>query len=329
MMAPRVSVLLPVYNASRFLREAVDSILRQTYRDFELLAIDDGSTDQSLATLESYRDPRLRILRNDRNRGLIYSLNRGLAEARGVYVARMDADDISQPTRLEQQAAFLDSHPKVAVVGSNVEDMDEAGRTVSVSHIPCSNEEIQHKLLRRCCMNHPSVMFRRQQVVDLGGYREAHALTEDYDLWLRVSERHELANLSDRLLRYRIHASQTCFRNQTKQYEMTQRCRLDALRRRGYSEADIRDRFAHSVWDRLTAKPSTVGFHYIGFYKQFRMLGDSKLAWQAAGHAIVHSPFAAKSWAALYEATILVCLGTRNLEKFRWYFSRLKTKLGR
>jgi glycosyltransferase involved in cell wall biosynthesis len=126
---PKVSVVMSVYNGEKYLCEAIDSILNQTFENFEFLIVNDGSTDRTLEILQSYRDPRIKVINNERNIGLTASLNKGLKIAKGEYVARMDADDVSFPHRLEQQKAFLDRNPRVAMVGSWAEVIDESGKT--------------------------------------------------------------------------------------------------------------------------------------------------------------------------------------------------------
>jgi hypothetical protein len=210
---PRVSVVLPVFNAEAFLGEAVESVLAQSLEDFELIAIDDGSTDASRGILESFaaRNGRVRLFARE-NRGLAATLNEGIQRAAAAYVAIMNADDISLPERLATQAAFLDAHPAVAAVGSQTRLM-LADRTAGPpTSLPESPAAIRSFLLRASALAHPAVMLRRQAVLDAGGYRPQIEPAEDYDLWLRLAERHDLANLPDVLLHYRVHAGQSTAR---------------------------------------------------------------------------------------------------------------------
>lgn len=206
---PAVSVLMPVYNGERFLAEAIDSILGQTFTDFEFVIVDDGSTDASPAILADYasRDPRIRVL-TQANAGIVAALNRGLAECRAPLVARMDADDISLPTRLERQVAFLGGHPAVAVVGTAFQLVSDTGGAGPVVRHATGHAAIVRGLRRGNCLAHPTVMMRRDPIQAVGGYREFLRHAEDYDLWTRVAERHELANLPECLLRYRVHGGQ-------------------------------------------------------------------------------------------------------------------------
>jgi glycosyltransferase involved in cell wall biosynthesis len=201
---PKVTVLLPVYNAAPFLREAIDSILAQAFTDFELLAIDDGSTDGSGAILASYTDARLRVVRHSENRGLIATLNEGLELATGEYVARMDADDISLPTRLSRQVAFMDSHPDVGLSGAWAKQIGEGNRLMAK---PLTHDAIRCDLLFDSAFIHPLVIFRRALLIkhDLryGDFRHA----EDLHLWREAAALFSVANLPDVLLHYRMHSS--------------------------------------------------------------------------------------------------------------------------
>lgn len=207
---PRVSVILPVFNFERFVAEAVDSILGQTFPAFELIVIDDGSTDGSPAILadRAASDSRVRLVSRP-NRGLTHTLNEGVSLARANYVAIMNADDIALPARLEKQVTFLDTHPAVAAVGTATRMFAERG-TRKVDAVMMVEPEALRSLLQSTSpFAHPTVMFRRQAVVDVGLYRPSLEPAEDYDLWLRLAERFDLANLGVPLLEYRLHAGQS------------------------------------------------------------------------------------------------------------------------
>jgi hypothetical protein len=207
----RVSVVLPVRDGGAYLEAAVASILAQSLRDLELLVVDDGSRDGAVAALAALaaRDDRLRVLSNP-GVGLAAALNFGLAQARCALVARMDSDDIALPERLAIQVAFLDCEPSVAVVGSQVAFIDASGAlTGGRTHFPTGPEAVAAALSTRgCVLKHPSVVARKDVLLRAGGYRPALAKAEDYDLWLRLSERARLANLPDVLLHYRVHPGQ-------------------------------------------------------------------------------------------------------------------------
>ena len=207
--SPIVSVVMPVYNGAAYLREALDSILAQTYKDFEFIIVDDGSTDASPDILREYasQDLRIRIV-SQRNQGVPVALNAGLSIATGRYVARMDADDISFPERLEKQVRYLDVHPEVAVLGTQVINIDANGHQVKYQvRMPCDPLKVACRMVSLWSMYHPSVMFRKDVILSLGGYRDIEG-GEDLDLWLRVSAKAHLANLQELLFKYRFHQEQ-------------------------------------------------------------------------------------------------------------------------
>lgn len=201
----RVTVVMPVLNGEAHVAEAVASILRQTLRDFELLVIDDGSSDQSAAVVEGFRDPRVRVLRNPTNLGVIASLNRGLDAAESEYVARMDADDVSLPERLERQVAFLEAHRDVGVLGTRIRFF---GQSDGVWDVPADHASIRCHLLFGNALAHPTVMLRAAVLRRHGLRYDARQIhVEDYDLWVRCAEHTRLENLPEPLLRYRVHAA--------------------------------------------------------------------------------------------------------------------------
>jgi len=208
-----VSVVMSVFNGERFLREAVESILDQSFNEFELIVIDDGSTDATATILESYRrqDSRLRICHQG-NRGLVESLNRGWMLARGNYIARMDADDVAIKSRLECQVEFMEKHREVGVLGSAVQFISPDGKPLMTSPNPITDQEIRLALPYRCPFWHPTVLMRKDVLISVGGYRKVVVDAEDYDLWLRMAERCQLANLGSVLLKYRLHSCQVTVR---------------------------------------------------------------------------------------------------------------------
>jgi glycosyltransferase involved in cell wall biosynthesis len=207
-MAPRVSVVMPVFNGERYLAAAVESVLGQTLQDIELVVVDDASSDASRQIIERFgrADRRVRLVANDENLGVAGALNRGWREARASNIAIAHADDVALPDRLSRQVEFLDIRPNVAAVGGAVITIDAADRRGSTLRFPTSSRMIHATLARHNCLAHPSVMLRRSALEHVGGYRFDYV--EDYDLWLRLSEHFELANLAEPLVLYRIHADQ-------------------------------------------------------------------------------------------------------------------------
>lgn len=228
----RVTVLLPVYNGAPFLREALDSIFAQTFRDFELLVIDDGSTDGSDRIAESYNDPRLRLVRNGANLGLVTTLNKGLRMAQGEYVARMDADDISLPHRLATQVRFLDRNPTVGVCGSWVRFIPREFNYVW--KLPATSEEIRCRQFHGVGVAHPSVMLRKCLFLHHGlFYDPAYAYIEDYELWGRAMQVTQFANIREVLLHYRVSHGQVCGRHRADQLAAVAPLRLQRLQALG------------------------------------------------------------------------------------------------
>jgi hypothetical protein len=209
MMTPRVSVVMPVYNGERFLSEAVESILDQSFQEFEFIIIDDGSADSTASILDSYhkQDARVRVYRQE-NKGLVAALNYGCELARGKYIARMDADDIAIGNRLMRQVEFMEKHPEVGVLGGAVEIIDTTGNSLKISGNPVADHELRRALLEYCAFWHPTVLMRKDILALTGGYRKAFFGAEDYELWLRIADHSQLANLDAVLLKYRLHLYQ-------------------------------------------------------------------------------------------------------------------------
>ncbi len=204
---PRVSILLPVYNCAPFLKDAITSLFTQTFSDFELIAINDGSVDESLEILKSFTDSRLRIVNNGCNLGLVASLNMGIALAESEYIARHDADDVAHPDRLFKQISFLDSYPLIGLLGCAYQKIDERGKPLEIQQFPLENADLQEHLLFGNHFCHPAVMMRRSVLSRIGGYDSQFGTAEDYDLWLRLAEAGEVANLRQPLVSYRHYSS--------------------------------------------------------------------------------------------------------------------------
>jgi glycosyltransferase involved in cell wall biosynthesis len=206
MSDPCVSVVMAVRNGSTYLTEAVNSILLQTLRDFELVIVDDGSSDRTPEIIAAFasRDGRVRVV-TEPPHGLVPALNRGCALARAPYIARMDADDIAAPSRLSAQLESLRDVSKIGVLGTAARVIDSSGSPVGTLAFPLTDSEIRALLEVQNAFVHPSVMFRREVFADVGGYRSVALDAEDYDLWLRMAEVTQLANLEEILLDYRVH----------------------------------------------------------------------------------------------------------------------------
>lgn len=218
---PRVSVLMPVYNGQRHLRVAVESMLNQTFTDFECIIIDDGSTDSTWEILSDYAtwDQRIRLVRNAQNMGVTGSLNKGLELARGEYIARQDADDVSLPERFARQVQHLDSHPQLGLVGTWSQLIDEDGQVLEQVMPPTASGVIRWTLLFGNCFVHASIMLRQAVLKKIGPYDAHKPHAEDYDLWSRMSYTIPLANLPEVLVQKRLSAGRVSSRHLQAQEE--------------------------------------------------------------------------------------------------------------
>jgi glycosyltransferase involved in cell wall biosynthesis len=207
----RVSVIVPFLNAERFLAEAIESVLAQSYAAWELLLVDDGSSDGSRAVAESYAEQRPEKIfclehAGRQNRGVSASLNLGMTHARGDYLALLDADDLCEPQRLQKQVGFLDAHPEVALLGSWYSLIDESGAFVAHKRLPCEDRELRWELYFANQFANSAVMLRREPVLShVGLHDESYVYAKDYELWCRIAERFAVANLPEYLIRYRVH----------------------------------------------------------------------------------------------------------------------------
>ncbi|MBI1335754.1 MAG: glycosyltransferase [Phycisphaera sp.] len=292
---PRVTVLMPVYNAGRYLEEAVRSVLDQTWQDFELLVIDDGSTDGSGVVLDHFaqRDSRVRVVHQS-NAGIVNTLNRGLAEARGELLARMDADDIAMPERLADQVAYLDQHPECVVVGGRILLIDPDGMPIREMCEELTHEEIDRKNLEAggAAINHPSATFRLDAARKVGSYRKDYEFGEDLDLWLRLAEVGRMANLPGVVTQYRMHAASISHDRAILQRTQWRRAAMDAKRRRGLSvegDAQLVSLLEHSA-------AVTVASHHNRWAWWALMSGYRRTARKHALATLKMRPLAFDSW---------------------------------
>jgi glycosyltransferase involved in cell wall biosynthesis len=214
-----VSVVIAAYNAERYIGEAIDSILAQTFPDFELLLVDDGSTDATAAIGQeaAKRDARVVVISQE-HLGIPRSRNKGIALSRGEFMAVHDADDVSVPERFARQVDFLDKHPDVAVVGSVAEGIDADGSFMRIIQVPLDHESIRRGVPNTLRFIHGSLLIRRAAVEAVGGYRPEFPVSSDYDLYLRLSERFGVANLPEPLYRYRRAETRISMNRRTLQH---------------------------------------------------------------------------------------------------------------
>lgn len=297
---PRISVIMPVYNAQDFLVDAIDSILDQTFTDFELICVDDGSTDGSYGILREYGlcDERVRVISRV-NTGIVGALNDGLAIARGHFIARMDADDTCRQDRFEKQIAYLDQHPQCVAVGSWITRTDPYGSPAGTQEPPLTHDEIDQGLLIAdgSVLVHATLMLRHDALLAIGGWDSRYDWVEDLDLFLRLAEHGPLANLPEYLYAYRRHVNSVCFRNYELMCQRLKEVMVEAYRRRG--RTDLPD--FSNIRPELAAKQSAAE-HYRAWTCHAIHNGNRKLAYKHALNAMRHQPLSAKSWKVMYWA---------------------------
>jgi len=228
---PAVCVQMAVYNGERFLAATIDSILGQYFTDFELMIVDDGSTDRTPDILATYatRDPRITLLHNPTRQGISYARNRALASAQGRYVAITDADDLSHPLRLERQVAFLDAHPTIGVLGTWASRIDKEGKPIAPLRPPVESALLHWALLFYPPVVHSASMMRLELLQQVGGYPLDKPCTVDYDLWLRLAKTTKFHTLPEELVTYRVHPYGVSAQHKQEQYQIALQLSQTAL----------------------------------------------------------------------------------------------------
>jgi glycosyltransferase involved in cell wall biosynthesis len=231
--SPAISVLLSVYNAERYVGFAIKSILQQTFKNFELIIVDDSSSDKSWKIIKKYseQDRRIVAIRNKYNLGGCKTLNRALLLARGRYIARADHDDWSYPDRLEKQFKFMELHSEIGIVGGVMEIINETGKVMGKRKYNLSDDKIRRKIFRYSPFSHPLVMIRKSILDRVGHYNPAFAPADDYELYLRIGKISKFANLPDTLLKYRVITN-------SMTYNLTKKMELATLRVRNFYAKD-------------------------------------------------------------------------------------------
>ena len=294
---PTVSIVMGAFNARRFIAEAIRSLLAQTFSDFELIVVDDGSTDDTLQILRSFakRDSRVWPIQIAHG-GIVAAANAGLQAARAELIARADADDVSLPQRLQKQFDFLQANPQVVAVGSRMIVVEPYGSPLRTTEHRLDHESIESELLAGSgwALPQPAAMFRKSAVARVGGYRNDYPWSEDLDLFLRLAEIGRLANLPDALVKYRVHPNSTNWRHAQTQLANKPKLLAEAYRRRGrpmpteltfkdYWNQPPAERFANWVWYALRD-------------------GNIRGARRHACSALKTAPFSLLSWRATYWA---------------------------
>lgn len=256
---PLVSIILPCYNAGKYLNKSIDSILRQTYHNFELLCIDDCSTDTTAKILKYYEslDSRVKVYTNEKNLKIAKTLNIGLQHSKGKYIARMDADDISIPNRIELQVSFLEKNDSIGICGGQCKIINEIDICTGKLSNPLNDYAIKSNLLFVSSFAHPTVMFRRAIYESLGGYKDVMPI-EDIEYWLRMAKANiKMANLQEVLLLYRVHGNNVSIKNNDEKKKSLIKCLFNEYPEFYYSVDDCMKynmRFLLGDWGHKTDK---------------------------------------------------------------------------
>lgn len=236
---PKISVVMSVYNGLPYLKEAVRSILKQTYRNIEFIIVDDASTDESSKYLKSLKDKRIKLIINSKNLGLAASLNKGLKKSTGKYIARMDADDVSLPNRLQIQFEYLQEHPQIDLCGCWVDLIDEKGKKIGEKRYPKEPEKVKKAITWHTAVVHPTFMGKSNFFKKINGYRTKFDYAEDYDLLSRAKNKFKIANVDRKLLLWRLQNERRSRENMAKMDRVDLAIKIDSLKREGLNLAGI------------------------------------------------------------------------------------------
>lgn len=298
---PVISVIMPVYNTLRYLNESVESILAQSFREFEFLIFDDGSTDGSRERLQEYadRDARIQLFEREHG-GLTRLLNEGIQKAKGPFISRMDSDDVAEKNRFEAQLNFLVQHPEHVAVGSEILRIDSGSLPIGIQRKFENHDDIIHAFLsgKGGAIIHPSAMFSREALEHIGGYRPEFEPAEDFDLFIRLSEVGKLANLSQPLMRYRLHFKRTTEQRRTEQLDKVKEILTQAWLQRGLGEipADLLN-----TQKTLTPQESREYWAYTAISQGYSLTGL-----KYAVILMLAAPLSLKGWRLLSKALLSV-----------------------
>lgn len=315
---------MSVYNGARFLRQSIESLLNQSFHDFELIILNDASTDESDDIIRSYQDARIKLFHNEKNLGLTQSLNKGFALSRGEYIARQDADDISLPNRIARQVEFLDRHLEVGMAGTAYQMIDERNERLHDIYPPTDSKKIKQQLLLICNpFAHGSVMIRRACLERVGVYRSDLPCSQDYELWLRFIEKFAMANLPDILYQWRM----TLESISVKKKVVQERCAALAIRwyyeRQKYGkEITLVDRQA--LTEGITSQQAALrGYHLWGYY--FIMNRNFTEAAIILRKALRLDPLNFVTWISLILVAAGPAIPTRSM---RWIVDLRQRRMG-
>lgn len=258
-MKPLVSIIMAAYNSEKFIGAAIESILEQTFREFELLIIEDASTDGTLKKIQSYQDPRIRVLKNEHNSGTLYSMRRGVKEARGKYIAVLDSDDIAEPDRIKMQVKVLDARPEVLLCATKIKHLID-GRIEKVRYLPIQNSrQLKFSLLFGNTIAHSSVMYRKKELQEKKIEYETYSYCHDYHLILSVGQISPIYVIDKELVQYRIHRKQkTSVLSQQKIAREVNSAKEHYIQKiQGFTQKEKKILY-NAVWGRLNSLPDFV-----------------------------------------------------------------------
>ncbi len=272
---PLISVLMPVYNGQQYLAEAIESILNQTYWHFELLLLDDGSSDNSAQIIKGFNDSRIVYIKNETNKGLIYTLNRGVGLAKGTFIARMDADDVSVANRFEKQIQEFQKDERLVICGSFIKTFGN-GVEQYISHMPVTNAQILASIFFTCPFAHPSVMIRKDSILQLNEiYREDYKHSEDYDLWSRLVFVGNSKNIPEFLLNYRVHDKQVSTVFEEHKYQSVAKIQANLMSRFNIELSEVEAKFLLNLFKGISIQDKQYLYSGLAFldklHRQFAL----------------------------------------------------------
>jgi glycosyltransferase involved in cell wall biosynthesis len=222
LMTPKATIIMPVYNTEKFVKKAIESVLNQTFVDFEFIIINDCSSDKSLEIIMSFNDERIKLINNKNNKGVCKSFNEALLQSKSELIFRMDSDDICLPEKLEKQINFMDNHPEVVALGTNANIIDMDGNFICLSNLPCDDFEIKKNLSDKPVFVNPTTVVRKKELLEVGGYYEPIIQAfEDFILWNKLKNKGKFYILPEVLLQYRIVKNSLSNHNFSKKYKST------------------------------------------------------------------------------------------------------------
>lgn len=331
---PKVSVIMSVFNGEEYLAEAIGSILNQTFQDFEFIIVNDGSTDGTGQILESFDDQRIIVVPNPQNLGLTRSLNTGLRMARGKYIARQDADDVSLPQRLEKEVAFLDENKNVGLVGTYYLMINESGKVLHTIKCLTEGGELKEKLLEGNQFGHGSVMFRAECIEKVGLYREEFKSAQDYDLWLRISEVYDVANIPEPLYGWRFNLKSISTSKKAQQDRFAELARDLAEERRQFGRDKLQtlekgeiDKLLDDLLPKASARSRKEIAQSYYFWGTILLGGkDYKGALKLLFKSFISNPLCKSTWLLILEHLVLLLFPKPVVNVLRFVKHRLMPK---